>query len=187
MKVLTFSRLFPTGHPKAGMQTRFVEKIWNNFRQSDHSLPAEFSKWISAFPFKSDEYLNAIKAIPEQGTKYHTIRSGSRWKAGDMASLRVWSDKPYRSKQIEFAQVDVKRVWDIKIHILNGSIGINVGGVAMKGVSGPLIAKNDGLEWIDFVSWFNIHPKKKHQLFTGQIICWSDAIDYSPLTSKVNA
>lgn len=29
MKVLTFSEVYPTYHPKAGQATFFVEKIWN--------------------------------------------------------------------------------------------------------------------------------------------------------------
>jgi hypothetical protein len=95
-----------------------------------------------------------------------------------MASLRIWSGLPYRSKQIEFAQVEVKKVWEIEITIVNGAIGIKINGVTIKGMAGPGIAKNDGLEWIDFVNWFNIHPKKKQQVFTGQIICWNDKIEY---------
>jgi len=110
--------------------------------------------------------------------KGHTIRAGNRWKAGDMASLRVWSDKPYRSKQVEFAQVEVKKVWPVQIKLVSGTIGIKVNGIDIKGLAGPGIAKNDGLEWIDYVNWFNVHPKKVLQMFTGQIICWNQNIQY---------
>ena len=35
------------------------------------------------------------------------------------------------------------------------------------------IAKNDGLEVSDFLNWFK-HPSN----FSGQIICWSDSVEY---------
>lgn len=166
MKVLTFSRHFPKGHAKAGQPTYFVEKVFASLKDKVVPDPLAIPGFIWA-QFQDCTF-----------PKGHTIRSGSRFKPGDMAGLRVWSDKPYRSKQIEFAQVEVKKVWDIKIHIINGSVGVNVNGEAMKGVQAPRIARNDGLEWIDFVNWFNIHPKKKQQVFTGQIICWNDSIEY---------
>lgn len=40
------------------------------------------------------------------------------------------------------------------------------------------IAANDGLEVLDFHSWFSIHPKKKEQGFIGQILCWNENIEY---------
>jgi len=36
------------------------------------------------------------------------------------------------------------------------------------------VALNDGLSYQDFFSWFGI----KKKLFEGQIICWSNDIDY---------
>lgn len=173
MKILTFSRYFPKGHPKAGEQTHFVEKIWNCFRNENWSLPDSFSKWAKNFPFKTDEYLKAIKAIPEVGCKFHTIRTGSRFKSGDMASLRVWSDKPYRSKQIEFAQVEIKRTWNITINefwFINDRI--------LEHDQVVELAKNDGLTYDDFIAWFACHPKKKEHRFDGQIIAWDSKIEY---------
>lgn len=184
MKVLTFSTKFPAGHPRHTEQTYFVEKIWNGFRRDDFSLPDSFAQWVNNFPFKSDHYLKAVKAIPIQGAKYHTIRAGSRFKPGDMVSLRVWSDKPYRSKQIEFAQVEVKKTWEIEINefwFVNSEI--------LEHDKVTELASNDGLTHDDFTAWFNIHPKKSGSIFTGQIICWNDSIEYSKpslLTEKIN-
>jgi hypothetical protein len=106
-----------------------------------------------------------------------------------MASLRVWSDKPYRSKQIEFAQVQVKKVWPVEIWTGDRmSIGFpDIPGSQMRLLPLCEVAENDGLDCRDFEAWFNIHPKKKRQIFTGQIICWSDSIEYgypSTLTEK---
>lgn len=173
MKVLTFSRHFPKGHPKAGQPTHFVEKV--EACLADTMPGWEMSKTFTLHEW--DAYYNCT--MP----KGHTIRAGSRWKAGDIASLRVWSDKPYRSKQIEFAQVEIKKVWSVKITILNGSIGIKINDGKVSGLTGPRIARNDGLEWLDFVNWFNIHPKKKYRTFIGQIICWSDKVDYGAITN----
>jgi len=116
--------------------------------------------------------------------KHHTIRAGTRWKVGDMISLRVWSDKPYRSKQIEFAQVEVKKVWPVTIICDDIFNPVYTGDRLLPTCQ---VAKNDGLECDDFVKWFM--GKKEGAIFTGQIICWSDAVDYTPstLTEKSNA
>lgn len=163
MKVLTFSRQFPKGHPKEGQPTRFPEKIM-----------AYLADKVPNWTMKDDfilydwhEYYNCTNH------KHHTIRPGSRFKPGDIVSLRVWSDKPYRSKQIEFAQVEVKKVWEIEISafwFINNSI--------LEHEKVIELAKNDGLEYDDFISWFNIHPKKNNEVFRGQIICWSNEVNY---------
>jgi hypothetical protein len=178
MKVLTCSRNFPKGHPKAGQPTYFVEKIWNGFRDESRWLPDSFQQWIENYGqvLKGDEYLTAL-AIRE--IKLTTIRAGSRWKAGDMASLRIWSGAPYRSKQVEFAQVKVKRTWAVEINVSQTSPVILIENRLLTYEAGKELAANDGLLLTDFISWFNIYPKKKAAGFTGQIICWSDKIDYT--------
>ena len=181
MKVLTFSRHFPKGHPKKGECTYFVEKIWNGFRQDDFSLPDSFIPWTDNYSLllTGNEYLMAM-AVRE--IKYHTIRAGNRFKAGDMASLRVWSDKPYRSKQIEFAQVEVKKVWDFVISDGNYSIDTIEQGSFIPDCELEKLATNDGLNVDDFWSWFSIHPKATGANFKGQIICWSGQIEYGKPT-----
>lgn len=151
MKVITFSKQFPKGHPRAGEPTHFVQKVL-------HALCTPKCKPITSIGWPP---------------KFHTIRAGSRWKAGDMASLRIWSGAPYRSKQIEFAQVEVKKVWTIEINhfwFINNFICEHEKIVKLAG--------NDGLEYNDFIRWFNIHPKKKGETFKGQIITWNDKINY---------
>jgi len=164
MKVLTFSRHFPKGHPKAGQPTYFVEKV---FASLDNPNPDPLA--IPGFIWAQYEDCKLPKG--------HTIRSGSRWKAGDMASLRVWSDKPYRSKQLEFAQVEVKKVWGIEIVISHTWWSFRINDKFYCG-NVEAIAKNDGLELQDFIDWFTIHPKSIDREFKGQIICWSNDINY---------
>lgn len=171
MKVLTFSRHFPKGHPKAGQPTYFVEKILRGIHElRDEIKPLmDFGVWSNCIP------------------KHHTIRSGSRFNPGDMASLRVWSGKPYRSKQIEFAQVEVKKVWEFSLYPGEREYMFSINdyhapidyrpGLHHHHLIGQL-ALNDGLTVNDFMYWFNIHPKKKEQVFTGQVISWSPDINY---------
>ena len=167
MRVITFSRYFPKGHPKEGQPTFFVEKIWE----------AIYLDCVGTQSLGSITSLREIGCdILSHGVyppKLHTIRSGNRWKVGDIASLRVWSGKPYRSKQVEFAQVEVKRIWPVRIY---GGTGIitDTGYLPLASVS-----YNDGLSAPDFTSWFNLHPKSNGDEFTGQIICWSENIDYA--------
>lgn len=147
MKVITFSKEFPKGHWRQGEPTWFVEKINYGLKHLEQT---------------------GIQAPLWTPPKYHTIRAGSRWKAGETFSARVWSDKPYRSKQIEFAELTIKKIWDIEFDE-NGVIAIN-GFYTDKDYE---IAMNDGLAEDDFYSWF---PMGKP--FKGQIICWNENIDY---------
>jgi len=174
MKVLTCSRQFPKGHPKAGQHTNFVEKIWAC--PEVNILNADLLK-EDILNFQRNEYLY----LP----KWHTIRAGNRWKAGDMASLRVWSDKPYRSKQIEFVQVEIKKTWEFVLRPVksNGEILIKgfLNGQLIETNLAEKIAKNDGLNITEFQHWFCPVGTKFIlilPIFSGQIICWSDKINY---------
>lgn len=161
------SRHFPKGHPREGESTYFVEKILRGIHELRDEIKTimDFEVWANCTP------------------KHHTIRAGNRFKPGDMASLRVWSRLPYRSKQIEFAQVEVKKTWGFNIHVVDDDLvwqvpGSGSGSFDTKSESLQIIASNDGLEIRDFIDWFIIHPKAKRQAFTGQIISWSPGINY---------
>jgi hypothetical protein len=170
MKVLTCSRFFPKGHPKAGQETFFVEQVLNLI------LP----RLVNLNDIKPEvrPYVNDFFIIDGERQKHHTIRAGNRFKPGDMVSLRVWSDKPYRSKQVEFAQVEVKKVWPVEIYATEFIFELKIDGVSQTKEGQEWVAINDGLNLIDFYNWFTIHPKKKEQSFVGQIITWSDKINY---------
>ena len=186
MKVLTCSRFFPKGHPKAGQETDFVEKVYNSLYPGIalDNIPGSLRQII-------DDY-----ALTNSLPKHHTIRAGNRWKVGDMISLRIWSDKPYRSKQIEFAQVEVKKTWEIEFRPVkyNGEVVIMgfINGKLVDDLQALQLANNDGLTLEDFERWFCPVGTKfilGMPIFTGQIICWSDAVEYIPstLTEKSNA
>ena len=182
-RVITFSRAYPAGHPKQGRPTNFVEKI------VQYKSWFDFRTWILENNKKvdGDILLDFIAKIdPDDfAPKIHTIRSVNkktgegRWKVGDKASLRVWSDKPYSSKQIIIApEVEISRV--IPIEILEHGIKIysefnkcwvSIGSFNDFGSMVPELAKNDGLDVKDFESWF----KLKELPFKGDIIFFTDA------------
>ena len=166
-RVITFSRTFPAYHPKSGQPTYFVEKCIK-------SMMDKRTDWynIDVNSIFDKDFYHSDKCIP----KHHTIRSGHRWKVGDKFSPRVWSGKPYNSKQIQFApDMEVKKTWGFEIN-KNGLKYINGKNYSYYGE----ICKNDGLEPQDFLAWFNISGCESScaKPFSGQIICWSDKIEY---------
>lgn len=181
-RVLTFSRVYPSYHPKAGQPTRFIEKIY-----------ASLADNVPGFKIPNDanalwdwhEYYNCVEP------KHHTIRAGHRWKVGDWFSPRVWGNDinpktgrsgPYHSKQIIIApDIPVKKIWDFDIDgtdfYLNGRHEFALTG---DGFDFMDLAENDGLHHIDLQDWFTMSPdfKKKGSHFDGQIICWNESIEY---------
>jgi hypothetical protein len=148
-KVITFSTVFPKCHPKEGLPTDFVRKF----------LVGKMGKTICSMNFGFD----AENIMP----KYHTIRSGKRFKEGELFSPRIWSGIPYRSKQTIIAPDtrivkihDIERdeagVFDINGKYINDDVELS-------------LANNDGLELFDFLKWF-----EPYGAFKGQIICWKE-------------
>lgn len=173
MPVITFSRFFPKGHPKAGQPTHFVEKIWRGYL--DISSPM-YPYWM-----KGDKLNIDIRDCYDFKPKHHTIRAGNRWKVGDKFSPRIWGDDinpksgksgPYQSKQLQFApDIEVKKTYRI---YCDGMLWwINRQPVNSQTIR--KVATNDGLEYLDFLDWFNVLSGKH---FEGQIICWNESINY---------
>ena len=170
-RVITFSRVFPSYHPNKGQPTYFVEKFWESIGLPDKEYSFNMP----------DEYQNFLRADSmDVWAKHHTIRAGNRWSVGDKFSPRVWSGKPYRSKQIIIApDIEIKKVWDFEIY--NSEmyrIGKKTGNLDYrKGIHWHYllgdVAKNDGLDVDDLMSWFQ-YPKP----FKGQIVCWSETVEY---------
>lgn len=191
-KVITFSRQFQKGHPKAGQPTYFVEQVLNALGIYMPTNSADFQSYLCGLNTKSIaegklSYEDIIRfcsslSLIEIRSKIHTIRSGNRWKAGEKASLRVWSGVPYDSPQIIFApDVELKQVIPISISKTAGNEILTVVGRSYASVGSseiedgsifPKLAKNDGLALQDFLDWF-----KYPQPFEGQILAWR-AVDY---------
>lgn len=166
-RVLIFSQQFPAYHPRAGQPTNFVKKIWEG-------IYLKHTEW--------DQFhgIAAMFGLFQHGMytpKHHTIRAGHRFKPGDWFSPRVWSGKPYRSKQIIIApDLQVKKTWDFEFFnqkaIINGAFWGEFKYPCYFDPKFNLLAQNDGLTDDDFQAWFNYKP------FSGQIICWHENIDY---------
>jgi len=169
-RVITFSRTFPAYHPKAGQPTYFVEKIWKGLLPGRENGPWIYmSEYIKTLNLRSEE----LPTYDEINPKHHTIRSGNRWKVGDKFSPRVWSGKPYKSKQIIIApDIEVKKVWEFNKYESSKYFFINNRKLTFDSLVEKL-AENDGLESHDLLSWFK-YPKP----FSGQIICWNENINY---------
>lgn len=127
-----------------------------------------FSRFFPVYHPRKGEPTGFIEKILT-AQKIHTIRCGNRWRKGDVFSARFWTDKPYKSKQQEFAVIKIKKVFDIEINITT----VLVNGFPINNLTFREIAENDGLQFEDFRNWF---PKDK--IFTGQIICWNENIEY---------
>jgi hypothetical protein len=164
--VLTFSTKFPASHPRKTEPTFFVEKIMA-------SLADCIDGWEMYNDFVLYDWHEYYNAIP----KHHTIRAGNRWKVGDFFSPRIWSGKPYASKQIEFAPpIQVKKTWPFEVDE-NGVASLD--GTYLFGEEDEnTLAKNDGLSWQDFHDWLLMPCYKKGKPFKGQVICWNSEIHY---------
>lgn len=136
--VLTVSKTFPKTHKRAGEETGFIDKIKGGVKL--HTIRANYELWK-----KRAEEINSGNAI---------------------LSLRYWSGNPYRSKQIEFAQLDEIEVQALifpEKTLLSATacgpeypnptwyFGVNIGE----------LAKNDGLSVADFVEWFRKYDLSK--------------------------
>lgn len=173
-KVTTFSRVFPVTHIFKGDPTFFVEQILNSLHPN-------------GFEFHFDDYIqklnNAVNILlldhfqhslnaDITGIKKHTIRDGKGCKAGDNFSFRIWSNKPYRSKQIIFTpDIEIKRVADIEISkkgviVINGKEYCMLNGLSKEL---ELLSSNDGLTIPQFQNWLN-----KRLPFSVQIRIWDD-------------
>lgn len=155
MRVLTFSRQFPDTHPRKGSPTFFVDQILLSLGQTLRTIPDHVK------PLVNDFYM-----LGGTGIKFHTIRAGNRWIVGDMFSARVWSGLPYRSKQVEFAQLEVKEVMPFTIQTKRA---FKLNGVMQDYANVCRIAANDGLSVDDFECWF---PDN----FEGQVISWCSGL-----------
>ena len=176
------SRVFPKSHPRAGEPTYFMSKILLNFDLMVFAHEDGVER-----PSKSCYGTKMACEIVKQdfNPKPHTIRgSYELWKkradkinAGEaVLSLRQWSGEPYKSKQIEFMQLEkigVERVkithWKPPAWDENKSIQKQCVVNLIRPVPPSQLAKNDGLSYSDFDAWF---PND----FDGCIIHFTDHI-----------
>lgn len=172
-RVITFSTTFPVKHPKAGKPTFFVEKIMAGLAD----MPGDWKMIDDFVQYDWKEYYGCVEP------KFHTIRASKRWKVGDKFSPRIWSGKPYASKQLSFScDLEIKKVWAFEMQPSNfvDECKFFINGRSIEKESFIQVAKRDGLAPIDFATWFagSEMMSSKRKPFEGQIICWNDRITY---------
>jgi hypothetical protein len=181
-KTIIFSRRFPAHHPNSDDATYFIEKIlnwyWDQPNQKYNSVPDMFKELNPEKDYSLERVLRSLNE-EERDIKSHTIRAGKRWKVGDKFSPRVWSGKPYNSKQIIICpDIEIKKIFDfVVIPFPDKSFRIYVDYKTADDQIINDIALNDGLSYREFLDWFLTKETKRHG-FKGQIICWNENISY---------
>lgn len=203
MKQIMVSRVFQQTHPRKGQETLFIEKVLKSLQPDATYYMCQCEKcgWMGMSyacagggqiadtgdyddplcPKCFSNRLNEPDTLPDLGyylnkdgvfPKHHTIRAGKRWKTGDKAVLKVWSDKPYRSKTIQITPPLELVVYDIEIDAFGDAI---IDGKYFH--DAELVAKNDGLSFVDWSYWFDFGCIGK--TFSGQLLCWNKKIIYN--------
>ena len=140
--VITLSRHFLANHKRAGEETHFKEKFLLGQGLTDYDTPSI--------------------------AKIHTIRANySLWEkrikevqeGRAVLSIRQWTGKPYRSKQVEIATLTAGSGVSIQLMELTNDLSeCIVGDHRHSYVS---VAKNDGLHPADWLDWFSCYDLSK--------------------------
>lgn len=135
--VITLSKVFPSTHAKAGMNTCFEEKL-RVYKL--HTIRANFDLWYKRF-----EKIAAGEAC---------------------LSVRVWTGAPYRSKQKELARLtkdDGIGLQKLQLEVADKSFGIYHARIDDGCGSASIIelATNDGLSLEDWKKWFKNYDLSK--------------------------
>lgn len=100
------------------------------------------------------------------GIKGSTIRATARCKEGDELSLRLWTGKPYRSKQRELFRTSCQATANVRIY--NDRISLD--GMVCTERERDAVVKREGFgSWQAMRDWF----QSTHGLpFSGEMIIW---------------
>lgn len=163
-KVIIFSTTYPAYHPLARSPTYFVDQFLNSLNrwpQADNKIE------INADLISNIYFGNTLHC------KHHTIRQGQRFKVGEFFSPRIWSGKPYASKQITICSpVRIEQIYNI----LFDDFDFYINDKLCEYTTFLRLVSNDGflpqaLPLQAFKDWFPLR-------FSGQIICWNKDINY---------
>ena len=131
--VITLSRNFPAGHPKAGEPTNFRDKFLN--KQKVHTIRGNYELW---------------KARLEEV------------KRGEAAlSIREWTGAPYRSPQAEIRLLTAADGVSVQRLEFLGRWIVDRKQILETTEALEIIAGNDGLEYKDWEAWFAKADKTK--------------------------
>ena len=133
---------FLANHKRAGEETHFKEKFTLGQGLTDYDTP-------------SMAKIHTIRAnYPLWEKRIKEVQDGKAY-----LSVRQWTGKPYRSKQIEIARMSAEDGVGIqKLELTNDLSECIVGDHRYSYVS---VAKNDGLHPADWLDWFSCYDLSK--------------------------
>ena len=166
--VITLSRQFLVNHKRAGEETHFKEKFLLGQSCPDCASPQDLSG------INISDCNGCVRAC--SFPKLHTIRANyPLWEkrikevqeGKAVLSVRQWTGKPYRSKQIEIARLTAKDGVEIqKARIMpEANFMVAIDEDYEKYLCTPEeiqgLANNDGLSLADWKEWFNGYDHSK--------------------------
>lgn len=123
--VVLLSKVFFEGHPKAGQPINFAKRVKDGCKR--HTVRSNYAYW--------EKKIAALK------------------KQGGTLCIRQWSGKPYRSQQETVLEVPASVIGIQKVVI--AQTGVNQLSTQVDGREVPIseIAKNDGLNSVEFTEF----------------------------------
>lgn len=146
--VITLSKVFPQIHPERGKETHFC----SYFRNARMCAKCEETKQGMC-----------MGECAIGGTKLHTIRANydlwaERFKqiaAGEAClSVRQWTGKPYRSKQVEIARLTREDGIGLQMLSFAPTYSLTTPFVGKRRLKRETLATHDGLSFKDWENWF---------------------------------
>lgn len=164
--VITLSKRFPACHKRAGELTYFKEQVYNAI------LPAAGVSACDCGEYATRDCDSCGYKIDNFRKKRHTIRANyPLWKkriaeverGQACLSIRQWTDKPYRSKQVEIARLT--KADGVGVQQLSFPDG-DMSSPTVRAGRFPLLdlevlSCNDGLSYSDWYGWFKKYDLTK--------------------------
>lgn len=141
--VITLSSHFLANHKRAGEETHFKEKFLLGQGLTDYDTP-------------SMAKIHTIRAnYPLWEKRIKEVQEGRA-----ALSIRQWTGKPYRSKQVEIARLTADNGVGVqKLEFYNNTLGLcHIGIVYQRKYE---LAHNDGLSFEDWEEWFKGYDLSK--------------------------
>ena len=141
--VITLSRHFLANHKRAGEETHFKEKFLLGQGLTDYDTP-------------SMAKIHTIRAnYPLWEKRIKEVQEGRA-----LLSIRQWTGKPYRSKQVEIARLTNKEVGGVqKLEFTDNRLRFPY--VDDNWENMTTLAENDGLSLEDWEEWFRDYDLSK--------------------------
>lgn len=158
--VITLSSHFLANHKRAGEETHFKEKFLLGQSCPDCATPQDLSG------INISDCNSCVRAC--SFSKIHTIRANyPLWEkrikevqeGRAVLSIRQWTGKPYRSKQVEIATLTAGSGVGIQLMELTNDFAECI--IGDHHHSYVTVAKNDGLHPADWIEWFSAYDLSK--------------------------